>query len=121
MKKRKMNDERVTVEFLQHRAKALEEKGYPKAKWIEFCERLMAHGYSMRLYEARQTFSKYITVMARNGRSVKIRFSNHKPIKARELANDCDFFVGITHTGTRTTADALAFVKEHLPIFEVKR
>lgn len=110
MKYRKMNGQQLTPNHLANRISAAEANGYGKAKWIEFCETLMADGFACYLYEARQTFSKYVTVS--NGRvEVKVRFSNHRPIKDRELAGDCDFFVGITHTGTRTTTDALEFVR----------
>lgn len=102
----------VTAAFLQQRYERSAKLGFQKQRWIEFCERLIADGFSLTLYEARRTASKYITV-TKGGRSFKVRFSNHKPIKGRELAGDCDFFVGMTHTGTRTTHDALAAVAQH--------
>jgi|JI7StandDraft_1071085.scaffolds.fasta_scaffold145277_5 hypothetical protein len=99
----------VTPEFLQSRIVPI--GPYPKQKWIEFCETLMAEGYTLSLYEARATVSKYITVRSQ-GKAFKVRFSNHKPIKGKEMAGDCDFFVGRTHTGVRTTGDALIAVRE---------
>lgn len=102
----------VTQSFLDKRIKDAAKRGYGKAKWIEFCEALLAAGFKLSLYEARRTFSKYITVS--DGReSYKVRFSNHRPIKSRELQGDCDFFVGVTHTGVRTTDDALEAISEH--------
>jgi hypothetical protein len=102
----------VSNKFIQSRIEALKAKGFGKTKWIEFCEHLNSRGLKCYLYEARQTLSKYITVT--DGKSsVKVRFSNHKPIKSREIAGDCDFFVGVTNTGVRTTADAIAFVEAH--------
>lgn len=103
---------RVTAAFLQERFERSAKLGFSKQKWISFCEALLAEGFSLALYEARKTASKYITVR-KGGKSFKVRFSNHKPIKGRELAGDCDFFVGMTHTGTRTTDDALAAVRGH--------
>lgn len=79
---------------------------YPKAKWIEFCEEMLARGYKIQLYEARETFSKYVTVVQGDKR-FRVRFSNHRPHRTRELGGDCDFFVGVTHTGTRNTNDAI--------------
>lgn len=79
---------------------------YAKQKWIEFCEHLINDGFELSLYEARQTVSKYITV-SHNGRSFKVRFSNHLPIKQRELSGDCDLFVGKTHTGVINTKTAI--------------
>jgi len=110
---KKATDLLVTQQFLNARVCQAKEGGFPKAKWIEFCETMAADGFRCWLYEARQTYSKYITVS--NGTTdVKIRFSNHKPDKSRELNGDCDFFVGKTHTGTRTTRDAIDFVRSKL-------
>lgn len=102
----------VTQTFLDLKTRMAAKAGYPKAKWVEFCEALLVEGFELQLYEAKKTFSKYITVR-RGDRSLKVRFSDHKPIKARELAGDCDFFVGRTHTGRRTTEDALRAVHNH--------
>lgn len=67
----------------------------------------------MTLYEARQTFSKYITVR-HQGRQFKVRFSNHKPIRSRQFSNDCDFWVGFHHEGWSKTEDAVVATKAHL-------
>lgn len=102
----KVTNGEVTLDLLADRVKRHAEQGYSKAKWIEFCEIMLKAGFKVSLYEARKTFSKYVTVS--DGRDeFKVRFSNHKPIKSRELHGDCDFFVGITHTGVRTTGDAI--------------
>lgn len=102
----------VTQQFLDLKTRMAAKAGYPKALWIGFCEVLLENGYEVSLYEAKKTVSKYITVR-RGTKTFKVRFSNHKPIEARELAGDCDFFVGRTHTGTRTTEDALKAVHDH--------
>ena len=104
---------RITQALLKERAERCIQAGFKKQKWVEFCETLMAEGYSLRLYEARQTYSKYVTVHKEGSRGFKVRFSNHKPNKGRELEGHCHFFVGITHTGVRTTNDALRAVREH--------
>lgn len=85
--------------------------GYPKAKWIEFSEILLKEDYELYIYEARKTFSKYITVM-KDDKKFKVRFSNHKPIAHRELSNDCDFFVGVTNLKVTNTNMALKAVME---------
>ena len=100
----------VDQKFLDERHKKLLKYGYHKTKWMEFCEEMHSLGLKCSLYEARETRSKYITVIGKD-RSIKVRFSNHRPIKFRELRGDCDFFVGVTNTGVRTTRDAIAFVK----------
>jgi hypothetical protein len=105
----KASNLKITKEFLDKRSNNCIAKGFSKQKWIFFCEDLLAKGYSLELYEARRTFSKYITI---NG-SYKVRFSNHKPLYNRELNKDCDYFVGVTHTGIRTTEDALQAVDKY--------
>ncbi len=105
----------VTTRLLKERADRAAASGYPKSKWIEFCEAMLELGFYLRLYEARSTYSKYIYV-CRRGDSYKVRFSNHKPNPEKELGGDAHFFVGMTHTGTRTTADTVAAVKEHFGI-----
>jgi hypothetical protein len=106
----------VTPDFLQQRAERSTSKGYAKQKWISFCEALLSDGYRLSIYEARQTFSKYITVHGRGAKPFKVRFSNHRPIAARERAGDCDFFVGVTNLTITTTDQALAAVRSHFAV-----
>lgn len=109
----------VTERMLTERYFAAKRLGYSKQKWIEFCEYMMRQGYQMRIKETQGTTSKYITVFKDGGtRAFKVRFSNHKPNKRRELNGDCDFFVGMTHTGTRTTDDA---TRATLDFFELQQ
>lgn len=84
---------------------------FSKPKWIQFCETFVdLEGMVLRLYEARKTNSKYITLYFK-GKTFKVRFSDHKPIKSREEAGDCDFFVGVTNNQVSTTAQAEQAVK----------
>lgn len=109
----KATNDIVTQEFLDDRCRRSSDAGYEKAKWITFCECMLAQGYDVELYEARETFSKYITCW--NGpMSYKVRFSNHRPNKQRELMKDCDYFVGWTHTGVRTTEMAIEATIKYL-------
>lgn len=105
----KATHKRINQDFLDQRVSQAEAKGYGKAKWIEFCEKMMAEGYYLKLYEARKTVSKYITVIKPDDPShkFKVRFSNHRPIKHREVSGDCDFFVGVTNLGVTTTEMAI--------------
>lgn len=103
----------VNEEILLNREKVSRDLGYPCPKWIQFCRYFLSKRCKVCLYEAKLTRSKYVDVIL-NGRQVKVRFSNHKPIQSRELAKDCDFFVGVTHTGIRTTEDAIKFVERKL-------
>lgn len=109
---RKARNKKLTIEYLDDRARAAISKGYPVQKWILFCKCMLSKGFDVYLYEARRTFSKYVTIK-RGEKSYKVRFSNHKPIKQREINNDCDFFVGVTHTGVRTTRMAYYSVLEY--------
>ena len=114
MKKKikKLRNAELTFEILHEKWKMFEGMGYPKAKWIEFSEILIKDGYQLFIYEAKQTASKYITV-TKDNKSFKVRFSNHKPIAEKELNGDCDFFVGVTHTGVRNTTMALNAVRNY--------
>lgn len=105
----------LTLEYLKTRVS----KEFGKQKWIEFCEILIGEGFSCSLYEAKKTFSKYITVTAdmQPYKYFRVRFSNHKPTKTRENQKDCDFYVGVGNNGTYTTQDALKAVRE---FFEFK-
>ena len=85
------------------------------SKWIRFCQFFMERGFEVRLYEATNSVSKYVT-LTRKGSSFKVRFSNHMPIERREANRDCDFFVGVTHYGITRARDAaiaaITFFKE---------
>lgn len=102
---KKITNKYLTFDLLKQKTS----KKYGKAKWIIFAEELLNKGFKVSLYEARRTFSKYLTV-EKDGKYFKVRFSNHKPIKERELNNDCDFFVGVTNYKVTTTEDALKAV-----------
>jgi len=102
----------LTQPYLTLRAMRAVSLGYPKPKWIDFCEVALRRGFSASLYEAKHTVSKYVT-LRKAGRSFKVRFSNHKPIKAREVGGDCDFFVGVTNRAVTTTGDALRAAMVH--------
>lgn len=101
----------VTKPFLEGRTQRALMGGYSKQKWISFCEAVMALGLTVHLYEARATASKYVTVSDK-GRAFKVRFSNHRPIKAREAAGDCDFFVGVCNSVTTNTGQALSATRQ---------
>lgn len=96
----------VTEQYLSDRADRLTRIGYSTPKWINFCELMLQAGLKVKLYEARRTVSKYVTVSNNCGKEFKVRFSNHKPIKAREVGEDCDFFVGVTNLSVTNTNQA---------------
>lgn len=110
--KYKKNGGRFALEDIKKREDSLARAGFAPSKYLGFCRTLLSEGYQLHLYEARETYSKYITVSLGRKR-FKVRFSNHKPIRVREMNGDCDFFVGVNHTSTTTTADALRAVREY--------
>lgn len=97
----------VTQEFLDFRQGRASVTGFLKAKWIHFCETMLKAGFTVWLYEAKETRSKYITVADSQARKYLVRFSDHRPNKGREVACSCDFFVGRTHLGVTTTDQAI--------------
>lgn len=113
---KKITNKYLTFDLLKQKTS----KKYGKQKWIIFAEELLHKGFKISLYEARRTFSKYLTV-EKDGKYFKVRFSNHKPIKERELNNDCDFFVGVTNFKVTTTEDALDAVYKFFKEKEKKK
>jgi len=108
----KLNNQRISRQYLERRVAAYEAKGYEQPKWISFCYFFLAAGFDVFVYEARQTVSKYITVK-KGLKQYKVRFSNHKPIYHREVAQDCDFFVGKTNLGVTNTSNAIKATLQH--------
>ncbi len=108
---KKKSGGRIDKSYIDKRMKGYAGKGFGKPKWMMFCEHFLELGFTIRLYEARETFSKYVSVISQDGKTYKVRFSNHKPIKSREANGDCDFFVGINHFQTNTTEDAILSTK----------
>lgn len=109
---KKASNKKIDQSFLEARVAYAEKLGFKKQKWVEFCEIMLKHGFHLELYEAKRTVSKYITVSNRIA-TFKVRFSNHAPIKTREVAGDCDFFVGKTHLGITNTSQAVEAVLKH--------
>ena len=108
----------VTPNLIAHRKELAQDGGYPTPKWIEFSETLLNEGYTVEVYYAQQTVSKYVTV-SKGGRDFLVRFSNHPPNVRREANADCDFFVGKTNFTWTTTKDALAAVRKHFAPVEI--
>lgn len=79
-------------------------KKFPTPKYLLFIKHMLENGWSVKVYVS--GVSKYVFVV--NGEEIhKIRFSNHKPIYAREVQEDCDFYVGISHKQVSTTAQII--------------
>lgn len=95
----------VSPDYVERKEAQYASLPYPLPKYVQFIKRALGAGLRVRLYDCPSTVSKYVTII-HHGKRFKIRFSNHKPIFSREMKGDCDFFVGVTHTGVKTTDDA---------------
>lgn len=73
---------------------------YPTPKYMQFIKAMIEAKWQVKLYEAR--VSKYVFCI-KGDEVYKIRFSNHKPLLDREEAEDCDYYVGISHKQVSTT------------------
>lgn len=102
---------RFSKEIAQKEVERMAKLGFGKQKWVEFCEHFFDKGFEVHFFKSKSTRSKYVHI-CKGRREIKVRFSNHKPNKRAELLADCDFYVGITHTGVRTTKDAILFVEQ---------
>lgn len=101
---KKIVDGELTPDILRSR---IGSGKYGVSAWIRFSEHMMKLGFTVKLYEAPRTFSKYITVIGANDVFYKVRFSDHRPILHRELNGDCDFFVGVTNLTITNWTDAV--------------
>jgi hypothetical protein len=100
--------QQLTQAMLEARIAGYPTEEYGLPKWLLFCRLMLKQGFTLNLYEARRTFSKYITVSKPgSGRhSFRVRFSNHKPIPEREARGDCDLTI-------TNTSDAIQAVRKH--------
>lgn len=77
---------------------------FPTPKYLSFMHTMLCEGWDVKIYVAK--VSKYVFVrrFVKDIEHVyKIRFSNHRPIYEKQLENDCDFYVGISHGAVHTT------------------
>lgn len=80
-------------------------KPYAPAKYLIFIKAMLEAGWKVKIYVANKV-SKYVFII-KGDTIYKIRFSNHKPLYGKELENDCDFYVGISHKQVTTTEELL--------------
>lgn len=91
-------------------------KDYPRPKWLHFAAVMLDYrdsGVSLKLYDAKSTVSKYLHV-SRGGKTVKVRFSNHLPANQKVLADDCDYYVGVSQVGVLRTEEVIPKVLRDL-------
>lgn len=84
-------------------------KKYATPKYYLFMKTMLERGWIVKLHEVR--VSKYVFVI-KDDLVYKIRFSNHKPLFAREIENDCDYYVGISHNQVSTTEQIIKKLTE---------
>jgi len=82
---------------------------YPTPKYLLFMHEMLLNGWKVQLYTAE--VSKYVFV-SKDDLIFKIRFSNHKPRYSREIENDCDYYVGISHLQSKTTSEIIQIILE---------
>lgn len=101
----------------QWRAKAHKKrnKNFPIPKWLQFLDIMAEHGVSTRIYVAKSSVSKYVYADA-NGRTVKLRFSEHPPSKAQIASGDSDIYVGVSALYVCTTEMAVAATLKKLGV-----
>ena len=88
--------------------------GYEAPKYLHFIKDHLEQGYGVKLYlGGKRGVSKYVFV-ENDTHLIKVRFSNHKPIKDYEEKEDCDFYVGISHKQVSTTAQILEKLTNNL-------
>lgn len=105
---------RVRKADIEELEKRYEGSSYPFPKYLLFLRYVFdLHRFGLTLYDAHTTNSKYVTVRQGDKKPYKIRWSDHKPRPDRELAGNCDFFVGHTNTRITTTRQAYYAMLEH--------
>jgi hypothetical protein len=80
-------------------------KEYATPKYLIFMKTMLENGWHVKLYVANKV-SKYVFIIKGND-IFKIRFSNHMPLYYKEIENDCDFYVGISHKQISTTEQVI--------------
>ncbi len=77
-----------------------------KPKWVRFCENLLNEGYTVLLYLAVNTESKYLTLI-KNNKMLKIRYSEHSPKLDNYIRGDIKFYIGPGDKGMYSEREVL--------------
>ena len=110
-KYRKYGGAKIDLDMIEIIEDRYDGAGFSSPKYLQYIKMALEKNYKVSLYDAQTTVSKYVTVK-KGKRTFKVRFSNHKPNKTKELNNECDFFVGITHLGITNTDNAWEATKK---------
>lgn len=116
----KLQGKKVSLEYFKKIKPRYANKGFSTPKWIQFCEIMLERGWQVYVHEAVTTVSKYVFVV-QGDRRYKIRFSNHIPNKRMQAAEDCDFYVGISHAENALTTEQVLdiLLKEKINLIPV--
>jgi len=88
-------------------------KGYAVPKWIIFAETMIHEGFDVKICYSKSTVSKYVYIKRGKEPIIKIRFSNHKANKRREMEEDADYYVGRGNLGCITTETVIEKILGH--------
>lgn len=83
-------------------------KQYQTPKYLLFIKTMIENGSKVKIYKA--GVSKYVFVITDTD-TYKIRFSNHRPIFSKEIEEDCDFYVGVSHRNCQTTEEIINIIQ----------
>ena len=88
-----------------------ERYGFQAPKYLHFIKEMLELGLGVKLYlGGRRGISKYVFVENETD-LVKVRFSNHRPIKEYEEKEDCDYYVGVSNHQVSTTPQITYLIK----------
>lgn len=90
--------------------------GFKPPKYLHFIKEMLEIGLGVKLYlGGKRGVSKYVFIENKD-HLIKVRFSNHRPIKEYEEKEDCDYYVGVSHKQTSTTEQIAYLIKSTLKL-----
>jgi len=112
--------EDLTLEKISTYERNYKNKGYDLPKWLIVARTLLINKWSVAVYRAKTTESKYLYVIKLGNPGYKIRFSTHRPGEAKELYNDSDYYVGESRKGFMSAGQLLKILLENDKSFSNK-
>jgi hypothetical protein len=111
--------DRINTKKLRSMKESYEDSNYSCPKYLLFIEAMLNNNFAVKLRKSKSTRSKYVYVK-KNGKILKIRFSNHRPNFFRQKDEDCDYYVGVSHSKIISTESVISEVildlTEHIPL-----
>lgn len=103
--------EEINAARLEELKKQYKADGWPVPKWLQFCEAMLHDGWTVRVYRAQTTISKYVHI-TKGRKRLKVRFSNHRASWRTEAVGDSDIYVGVGNRGTITTEQVIEIIRK---------